>query len=79
MKEWPNKILITSEKGFDKFIQDAMEFIEANDILHEPFEIPSSYPCLIVGNVFSYEENDGYCHWTRHELRSTCVYLKDFN
>lgn len=79
MKEWPSKILITSEKGFDKFKQDAMEFVEANDILHEPFQTPDSYPCLIVGNMFNYEVNDGHCHWTDQELRLTYVYTTDFN
>jgi len=79
MKEWPNKILITSKEGFDKFKQDATEYVEVNDIFHEAIKTPESYPCLIVGNVFRWEENDGYCHWTRQELRLTYVYTADFN
>ena len=79
MKEWPNKILIASKAGFDKFKQDATEYVESNDIISEAIKTPDSYPCLVVGNVFSWEENDGRCHWTERELRLTYVYTTDFN
>ena len=79
MKEWPNKILISSKERFDKFKQNATAFVESNNIIHEPFKVPDSYPCLVLGNVFSWEVYDGNFHWTRQELRLTYVYITDFN
>ena len=79
MKKWPNKILITSEAGFKRFKHDATEYVEANDVICEPITAPDSYPCLIVGNTFSWEENDGRCHWKEQKLCLTYVYPTDFN
>lgn len=54
MKKWPEKILITSETGFNKFKSDAERFFDKTSTRGE-IKNPEKFPCIASIHQYNYE------------------------
>ena len=70
--EWPRKILIKNEAGFEKFSYDAQVCWDTKP------KKPESFPCVVVAHKEVTEMHDMGCQTVYEDYVLTYVYLKDF-
>lgn len=76
MKKFPQKILILSESGFEKFKEDAEKYFAANGITCN-IKQPVKFPCVAVSTRYEYEEYGKFI--TKYKfINIVYVYTHDF-
>lgn len=76
MKRWPEKILITSEVGFNKFKSDAERFFDKT-MIHCEIKNPEKFPCVASIHQYNYEVY-GKIIENINCINIVYVYLDDF-
>lgn len=76
MKKWPEKILITSEAGFNKFKSDAEMYFKTNWV-HGEIKNPEKFPCIASIHQYNYDIY-GKCIEIINCINIVYVYLDDF-
>jgi len=76
MKKWPEKILITSEVGFNKFKSDAERFFDKTWTRGE-IKTPAKFPCIAAIHEYNYT-NYGKTMEDINCINIVYVYLDDF-